>query len=145
MLCTKNISSHQEHAPALSAPAPAAANVSPTSITWPRPPSTLLSPHNASLSTACSRLPSAYKKLTSSANLCKQHSNPCPCTAMLRLCYIAYFLTKCRIFHFWYYLSRISCTFSSFNISLMTSVTEVTRGRFCKVLFKSSSFFSNGC
>ena len=77
------------------------------------------------------------KNFTSSANLCEQHaiilkamSSRCNVLSVL---HSIFFLTKCSIFFSLCYLSCIPCTFSSFNISLMTSVTEVTRVRFCKV------------
>ena len=132
----KNSSSHEECALALSASA--ATNASPTSTTWPLSTLNFVVPHSTSLSTACSCL--LLKKNLPSANLCEQHdvilkamSSCCNVVSVLR----SIIFTKCHIFS-WSYLSRIPCTIFSFNISLMTSVTEVTQVRFCKVIFTSS-------
>ena len=112
----------------------------------PRPPSTSLSPMMPpSQPHALSNRP---KKLTSSANpsLKKSMSStawylkPCPHSAYI-LCSI--FFTKSVVIFFLVrpFAHTLHIFFCS-NISLMTSVTEVTRERLCKVQFTSSSVFS---
>ena len=82
-------------------------------------------------------------KLTSSANLCEQHS--IILEAMSSCCNVVSVLgrmifTKRHIFFLELPFLHTLHIFL-FNISLMMSVTEVTHVRFCKVLFVSSIIF----
>jgi len=131
MLHTKNTAHPTEIALQLfRQPIPTTA--SPTSITRPQSTLNFAIPHDASLSTHA--LASVHPQKThllgqkKSMSVTESYLLPCPLNWQLHR--ITYFTS-------WRDLSSAPYIFFSPNISAMTSVTEVTRVRSCKVQFAS--------